>query len=66
MTRNTRVLRSELPTYFLEKQRKLREMEAEAHSEQDHAMQMLCGLLIFGAIVTVIAIVYSLQQGLWR
>ena len=66
MQHNIKILRSDLPTYFIEKERKLRAMEAEAHSEQDHDMQMLCGLLIFGAIVTVIAIVYSLQQGMWR
>ena len=64
--RNVKMLHQDMPTYFLEKQRKFREMEAEAQSEQDHAMQMLCGLLIFGAIVTVIAIVYSLQQGMWQ
>ena len=65
MTRNVKLLHAEMPTYFIEKQRKQRAMEQQAQIDQDHAGQMLAGLLLFGLILTVIVIVYCLQNGIW-
>ena len=66
MQHNIKILRSDLPTYFIEKERKLRAMEVEAQDRQDHISQMIAGLIIFAAICAAIALVYSFQAGWWR
>ena len=40
MQHNIKILRSDLPTYFIEKERKLRAMETEARRDADNSMQM--------------------------
>ena len=65
MTRNIRLLHTEMPAYFSEKRRQEAELRAQAQREEAHEATLLMGGLIFCCLITAILIVLAMQRGWW-